>query len=134
MCNLKDHFKNEDEVVFNLLTEQITEFEANVLAILNLNKLFELETKRMDKVVNSIIADYGFLFSKVIIGINKLIKYEKYEMCKELYDRMNYLFRHIFIIELKIEDINDDVDIETMNEQFNDLFKSISNHINNLKS
>lgn len=134
MCNLKDHFKNEDEVVFNLLTEQITEFEANVLAILNLNKLFELETKRMDKIVNSIIADYGFLFSKVIIGINKLIKYEKYEMCKELYDRMNYLFRHIFIIELKIEDINDDVDIETMNEQFNDLFKSISNHINNLKS
>lgn len=133
MCNLTDHFKNEDEVVFNILSEQITEFETNVLTILNLNKLFELDTKKMDKVINSIIADYGFLFSKVIIGIDKLIKYEKYEMCKELYDRMQYLFRHIFIIELKIEDINDDVDIETMNVQFNDLFKSISNHINNLK-
>jgi hypothetical protein len=43
---------------------------------------------------------------------------------------MNYLFIHIFIVELKMEGNSDEFDIDMVNENFNDLFKTISNHIN----
>jgi hypothetical protein len=132
MCRITDHFEDEGKVIFNLITHQIDEFQSSVLTILNLNKFFELETERMGKIVNSIINDYGLIFARVIIGIEKLIKLERYEECKTLYDRMNYLFRHIFIVELKMEGNSDEFDIDMVNENFNDLFKTISNHINQI--
>jgi hypothetical protein len=132
MCRITDHFEDEGKVIFNLITHQIDEFQSSVLTILNLNKFFELETERMGKIVNSIISDYGLIFARVIIGIEKLIKLERYEECKTLYDRMNYLFRHIFIVELKMEGNSDEFDIDMVNENFNDLFKTISNHINQI--
>jgi hypothetical protein len=130
MCNLNDHIADEEKIIFNILINKIDEFESSVLTILNLNKFFELKTERMDKIVNSIVSDYGLIFARVIIGIEKLIKLERYEECKTLYDRMNYLFRHIFIVELKMEGNSDEFDIDMVNENFNDLFKTISNHIN----
>ena len=74
MCNLNDHIADEEKIIFNILINKIDEFESSVLTILNLNKFFELKTERMDKIVNSIVSDYGLIFARVIIGIEKLIK------------------------------------------------------------
>jgi len=122
-----------NDIIYKETSRKLKEFESNVLCVLNLNLLFQIEGERLDKIMNSIIMDFGRVFSEVIFTINKLIDFEHYELCKDLYDRMKFIYHYIFKIEIEREKLTNEFDTNDIEESFNELFQTISNYINDLK-